>query len=320
MLSRSAQGLYWMGRYLERAERLCRLLRLQVETLVDRPIREIYSGWSRIYASLNREPPVGGLELGANDDLTLADSSPLADDLTFERTNPDSVWSSFAKGRENARQTRHCISSEMWTCLNLAYLRVQELSIGDIWRVSPERFYAEIVRDLDTFAGVAEATMYRGEGWNFLQLGRHIERVQLSVALLLAQIATDRSQDEAYGADWTSLLHLHQAFDAYGRSYSIEVQPDRVLDLLVGDPLLPGSLCRSLDSVASELAAIPPGPASDAEAALQRLASRLCSLVRNDWPDTEDRQELLEQVGEQSRNLHRGVSAAYVDYDTADTS
>ena len=320
MLSRSAQGLYWMGRYLERAERLCRLLRLQVETLVDRPIREIYSGWSRIYASLDREPPVGGLELGANDDFTLADSYTLADDLTFERTNPDSVWSSFAQGRENARHTRHCISSEMWTSLNLAYLRVQELSIEDIWKVSPERFYAEIVRDLDTFAGVAEATMYRAEGWNFLQLGRHIERVQLSVALLLAQIATDLSQDEAYGADWTSLLHLHQAFDAYGRSYSIEVQPDRVLDLLVGDPLLPGSLCRSLDSVASELAAIPPGPASDAEDALQRLASRLCSLVRNDWPDTEDRQELLEQVGEQSRNLHRWVNAAYVDYDTDETS
>ena len=126
MLSRSAQGLYWMGRYLERAEHLCRLLRLETEALVDRPPREIYFGWSRIYGSINRLPPGGTLEIG--DDLfTLVDSYTLADDLTFEHSNPDSVWSCFALGRENARQMRHCISAEMWTRLNLAYLRVQKL-------------------------------------------------------------------------------------------------------------------------------------------------------------------------------------------------
>ena len=59
MLSRSAQGLYWMGRYLERAEHLCRLLRLQTEALVDRPVREIYFGWKRIYGSMYRQPPLG---------------------------------------------------------------------------------------------------------------------------------------------------------------------------------------------------------------------------------------------------------------------
>ena len=91
MLSRSAQGLYWMGRYLERAEFLCRLLRFQTEALVDRPIREIHFGWTRIYNSMGREPPGGGLELMDSDEFTLADSYTLADDLTFERSNSDSV-------------------------------------------------------------------------------------------------------------------------------------------------------------------------------------------------------------------------------------
>ena len=59
MLARSAQGLYWMSRYLERAEHLCRMLRLQAEALVDRPIREVYFGWGRIYGSVNRQPPWG---------------------------------------------------------------------------------------------------------------------------------------------------------------------------------------------------------------------------------------------------------------------
>ena len=72
MLSRSAQGLYWMGRYLERAEHLCRLLRLQTEALVDRPVREIYFGWKRIYGSMYRQPPLGEIEIDS-DEYTLAD-------------------------------------------------------------------------------------------------------------------------------------------------------------------------------------------------------------------------------------------------------
>ena len=126
MLSRSAEGLYWLGRYLERAQHLSRLLRLQTEALVDRPVEEIHFGWLRIYGSLNRQPPVGNIELLAQDDYSLADSYTLADDLTFEPTNPDSVWSGVARTRrENARHVRHCLSAEMWTCLNRSYLRLQ---------------------------------------------------------------------------------------------------------------------------------------------------------------------------------------------------
>ena len=333
MLSRSAQSLYWLGRYLERAQHLCRLLQLQVEALVDRPLSEIYFGWSRLYAGLSRQPPGGDLESGGSDDYTLADSYTLAGDLTFERDNLDSVRNCFALGRENARQVRHYISSEMWTCLNLAWLRLSELDIEDIWKVSPENFYAETVREINTFTGVAEATMYRDEGWRFMRLGRFIERAQLRAALLLAQLAAGRTQGETSDADWTSLLRSCQAFDAYKRSYSVEIQPDQVLDLLVTDPLLPGSLYRALDALAAELAAI--GAHTNARtgaavesfvsfvpfvanastgAAAERLAGRLCALIRYDWPDRSDREALLAQVGEHCRKLHELVTAAYIAY------
>ena len=89
-----------MGRYLERTSHLCSLLRLQVEALVDRPIPEIHFGWRRIYASVDRRPPFGGdFEPDESDDFTLADSYTLAGDLTFERSNLDSVRSCFALGR-----------------------------------------------------------------------------------------------------------------------------------------------------------------------------------------------------------------------------
>ena len=169
-----------MGRYLERTEHLCRLLRSQTAALVDRPIEEIHSGWNRIYNSMNRQPPVGGLELIDSDEFTLADSFTLTDDLAFERSNPDSVWSCLSYGRENARQMRHCISGEMWTHLNLAYLRMQEIDILSIWRDSPESFFAETAAEMDTFVGIATATMYRDEGWHFMQLGRFIEGAQLA--------------------------------------------------------------------------------------------------------------------------------------------
>ena len=143
MLARNAEGLYWMGRYVERTGHLCRLLGEQMETLVDRPIREINFGWSRIYAALRRPPPGPAIGFGGfDDDFALADSFTLADDLTFERSNPDSVWNCFSAGRENARQMRHCITGEMWSCLNLAYLRLRERQIEEIWKTAPEIFYA----------------------------------------------------------------------------------------------------------------------------------------------------------------------------------
>lgn len=315
-----------MGRYLERAEHLCRLMRLQVEALVDRPIREIHFGWSRIYISLNRNPPGGSLELlwGDEEDplvdsFTLADSYTLADDLTFERSNSDSIYSCFSMGRENARQMRNRISGEMWSCLNLSYLRLQEMTIQKIWEVSPEDFYVATAHDIDTFVGVAEVTMYRDEGWRFWRLGRAIERVQSSASLFLAQIETGRRIDESLGEDWTSLLRFCQAFDAYNRKHSVDVKPDQVLDLLVTDPQLPGSLYRSLDAAVTELDAIEPGPSAHSGAPARRLAGRLRALIHYAWPDREDHESLLQWIGEHCRELHGLIMAAYVDYPIEDS-
>ena len=319
MLSRNAQGLYWMGRYLERASQLCRLLELQVEALVDQPLPEIHFGWQRIYATLGQRPPAGGLETDAGEDFALADSYTLAGDLTFESSNPASVRSCLAAGRENARQMRHCISPEMWTCLNLAWLRIRELDIADIWKVSPEGFYARTTREIDTFVGVAEATMYGDEGWHFMRLGRFIERAQLTVALLQAQLSAELAPGTAPEADWTSLLRACRAFNAYQIRYSVEVRPDQVLELLVTDPRLPGSLYRSLDTLASELSALGAGPDPHASAAAERATGRLCALIRYEWPEEQtDRPALLSSARAQCLDLHELVNAAYIDYDLAD--
>ncbi len=311
MLARSAEGLYWMGRYLERAEHLCRLLRLQTEALVDRPLPEIHFGWARIYESIDRQPPSGSLEMVSSDEYTLADSYMLADDLTFDASNPTSIRRCFYLGRENARQMRHNISGEMWIRLNLAYLRHQKLDINDIWRTSPESFYAETSAEINTFMGTADSTMYRDLGWSFLQLGRFIERAQLGVGLLLSQIALDVKDSEYQESQWTSLLRINHAVETYIRAYSVEVLPRRVLDLLVADPMLPNSLCHSIDRVMVELAAIGSGIDERAVSSAQRLVGRTGTLIRYGWPDTDDREGILNRVNEDSQDLHGVVSAGY---------
>ena len=317
MLARSAEGLYWMGRYLERTDLLCRLLREQVETLVDRPIDEINFGWRRIYAALHRQPPGPGVGFGgSDDDYTLADSFTLADELTFERSNPDSLWNNFSQTRENARQMRHCISAEMWTCLNLVYLRIRTLRIEDIWKTAPESFYADIAHDIGTFSGVAETTMYRDQGWRFLQLGRYTERLQATTALLLAQLASVRQRDDPSDDDWWSLLRLCQALDAYTRCYGVEIRPERVLDLLVTDALLPRSLCSSSSTVAAELGALAPGPGPTAAA--PERAGQLLASVHRPWsgqPGRDNQEDRLWRLLEQCRTLHDLIMAAHIRYD-----
>ena len=314
MLSRSAQGLYWMGRYLERAAQLCRLMQLQVEALVDRPLREIHFGWNRVYGSMNQAPPAGTLETYGSDDYTLADSYTLADHLTFEPLNLDSIWNCFASARENARQVRNHISGEMWLSLNLSYLRLRDLTIQEIWKTAPEAFYAGTAKEISTFTGIADATMYRDEGWQFIQLGTYIERVQLSTSIMLSQIAVHDREDESFDADWANLLHVFHAFDAYVHTYSVVVQPGQVLDLIVTDGMLPGSVRRSLDRIAAVLRAIGHGPVSQSSGEASETSESLCTLVRDRRNDVVEWNALLERVNADSRKLHQLVTDAYIDY------
>ena len=320
MLSRHAQSLYWIGRYLERAGHLCRLLRLQSEALVDRPVREIHFGWNRIYNSIGTQPVGGRADLFGDEEFALADSFTLADDLTFERGNPSSVYSCFSQGRENARHTRHCISPEVWTCLNTSFLDLQQQDMVAVWGSDPRAFYDDTVSVINTFGGLTETTMYHDEGWSFLQLGRYIERAQSSTALLLSQVDTSGSSadQEFFEADWISLLRVYHALEVYNHIHSADVVPDQVLDLLVSDPLLPESLSRSINLAASEIDVIGRGPRRHSSRAVQRLTGRLSSMINNEWPDRDDHVEMLREVFEFCGEFHYLVTAAYFEYPVQD--
>ncbi len=316
MLSRSAEGLYWLGRHVERTDDFCRLLREQMGALVDRPLREINFGWRRIYGALGRRlpGPTIGVDEG-DDDFALADSYTLADDVTFERANPGSIRNAFSNARENARQMRHCISGEMWTRLNLAWLRLGAQRIEDIWKPAPETYYADLAHEMDTFAGVVDATLYRDDGWRFLQLGRLVERAQFTLALLLAHVDQVRKLEPPTDGEWSSLLRVCQALDACKRRHGAEMRPARALDLLVDDPHLPRSLRRALDAASETLGAIALGPGPSGAA--RRCADDLAAAVRRPPADAqtlEMRADRLRRMAADCFALHDLVLAAHVGY------
>ncbi len=306
--------MYWLGRYLERAEAISRLLRLQVETLIDRPVWEIRFGWDRVYRYLERTPPVGGIVHWDQDEYELADSFTLANDLTFERHNPGSVWSCFKMGRENARQIRHCLTGEMWICLNVAYLRTKEVTIEDVWVTSPASFYAELNRDIATFMGVAQSTMYREEAWSLLQLGRAIENVQHSIALLRAQLSALERVKEESDVHWISLLRFFHAEDVYEANHGIEMERHAVLSLLATDSFLPRSVCRALDEVHDQLMIL--GEISGRKAVVAaNAASQISSLFRYDWPGGTAGDHELQKARTLAHRLHHELTRTYFNYD-----
>lgn len=322
MLSRSAQGLYWIGRYLERAQHGCRLLTDQFETLKDRSVEEIELSWRRLYAAVDRVPLGGGLGSNLGDDqFMLADAFTLAHDLTFESNNPDAIRSCLGTARENARQVRNTINDELWACLNVPFLEMRDVGIEDIWKDRPGEFYLRTEKAIETFSGIADSTMYRDERWHFLQLGRFVERTQLLAALIDAQLASFPSGEQPYSSDWLSLLRIFGARGAYGRLFSLEIRPALVIHFLVTDPLLSRSVRFGLEMILKALDVISGGRPLAVEAG--RRAGRMASSIDYDWPnyDLEDEdttRTVLQEIRQSCLLLHHDIRAAYFDYEIED--
>ena len=125
---------------------------------------------------------------------------------------------------------------------------------------------------------------------------------------------TSAEDNDASIVGWTALLRANHALDAYSRRHGVEVHPEQALDLLVADPALPTSLCRSLDAAEVELAGCGPGPDTAPGLEARRLVARVREMVRYEWPDQKGRAEFLLQVSELCLELHSLVTATYFHY------
>lgn len=272
MLSRVADNLYWMSRYLERAEHTARLLNVNLHGLADQKAVIGEQRWARmlhsLHVDLSKEPRMVPLEA--------------AHALTYDPELPGSIVCCIALARHNAREVREEISTEMWEQLNRLALHVRTMDRRGVREGRAHAFFQNVKEGAHLFQGVTDATLSHGEGWHFIQLGRYVERVQATVSLLRAHLdatsSDDGDADDQY-TEWVDLLKSCTAFEAYCRTYSVNVRPDQVIGFLLLAPDFPHALRFGVRSIQASLGAlaetIPALQASDVLRTVGRLNSSL---------------------------------------------
>src|SRR5262245_60747437 len=166
MLSRVADSLYWTSRYLERAEHTARLVNVNLNLMLDESPESAARRWDRVRLSLHAPP----LPDAVNDAYRITEL------MTFDTTNQSSIVSCIEMARDNLRHVREQISSEMWEHLNRLFHQIRRNRIADLWNLGPHEFYRSITEGMHLFQGITDSTMTHGEGWQFIQIGRYIER------------------------------------------------------------------------------------------------------------------------------------------------
>lgn len=227
MLSRVAEALYWIGRYVERAEDTARLLDVHLHAMLEDP-------WVDEAAASRDVLRVMGLPYDGD-----VGARGTTQRLAFDRSDTSSICGALIAARENARGVREVVSSELWECLNATYhsLAGQEESSE---RFGPFAFLRHVRDRAATVTGLVEGSMPRDDGWRFLVLGRSLERVDMTTRLLWAP------RGRSSGTSWSELLKCCSAYEAYLRTYRAAIDPDRVVEFLVLDRLFPRSIFVAL--------------------------------------------------------------------------
>ncbi|OBK64732.1 alpha-E domain-containing protein [Mycolicibacterium fortuitum] len=230
MLARNAESLYWIGRYVERADDTARILDVTVHQLLEDSSVDPDIASRTLLRVLGIEPPALRLDVWS-----------LTDIVAFSRdSGGNSIVDSISAARENARGAREVTSTEIWECLNTTYNALAERERA-AKRLGPHEFLSYVEGRAAMFAGLADSTLSRDDGYRFMVLGRAIERVDMTVRLLLSRVG-----DSGSSPAWVTLLRSAGAHDTYLRTYRGVLDAGRVVEFMLLDRLFPRSIFYSL--------------------------------------------------------------------------
>jgi len=305
MLARVADSLYWIGRYVERAEHMCRLADVMLTATLDRS--EAATQVARIALAA----------VGAPDADKIVNPYAAAVSLVLDREDPSSITSSLSAARENARQVRDQITTETWERLNLIYLRMNDPAIARSFEGGSQAFLHETIADLHLFKGAADATMSHGEGWRFLLLGVYLERAQLIGGLLEVCFGDARGHPLTDHFALSNLLRMGCALEPYLRVYTADMQPRYILQFLLLDEDFPRSIRFCTARIEEHLASIARHAESVGHAGPDRLAGRL--RARLQFADMEEIEAqgasgFLASVLDECAAIHRSLHETFVAY------
>ncbi|MGD0301329.1 MAG: alpha-E domain-containing protein [Bryobacteraceae bacterium] len=303
MLSRVADNLYWMSRYLERAEHCARIAGVHLNLMLEHEPASQDRRWWRVLAALGNSEPVEG------DAFAAAQSYAL-----------DQIVDSIAAARDNARQVREQISSEMWEQLNRLYHESRRMGTPEFWGAQPHDLLISVTQSAHLFQGITDSTMIHGEGWQFIQMGRFMERVRATARLIDLHFAEFfRPSADAMNAsehmEWIGLLRSCTAFESYCKVYTADLRPERVAEFLLLNPEFPHSVRFAVDQLRKSLGAVHEASARKPDR-LDKLAGRLTSAL-----SYTPLEEIMSNLHEFSLNIRRlcgnidaGIYQVYISY------
>jgi len=251
MLSRVADSLYWMSRYLERAENTVRQLDVTMSLMLDTGGASAETRWQKLLAALGKP---AGMEWNA-------DLQSMAQKLVFDNLSPASVTFCINGARENARQVREEISSEQWQRLNRLFHQMHSPNAQTQFTASINDTLASVVDGIHLFQGVGDSTMIHGQGWQFIRLGRYLERAYATATMLEVYQADlfnpqERENTGYQYLEMVGLLRCCTAFEAYCQVYTADVAPDRILEFLLLNRDFPHAIRYCVDTIRSAIDSI----------------------------------------------------------------
>ena len=240
MLSRVANSLYWMNRYLERIENTARLIESQLHMLLDLPsMRKDPNAWKPLV-------DITGDEEYFEKNIGSYKREDVIFFHTFDRNYAHSIISCMTAARENARSVREIISSEMWENINNLFLNIADPGARQKAAKNPYKFYYDIKMGCHLILGIAFSTMAHGEAWHFSQLGRLLERADktsriLDVKYFIILPRIDFVGSSLDNVQWTSLLKSISSLEMYRKRFNL-ISSRNIVDFLVFDREFPRSI------------------------------------------------------------------------------
>jgi uncharacterized alpha-E superfamily protein len=281
MLARDADSMYWMSRYVERSEHVARLLLVNSNLLMD--VGELaptlqQRQWQSVLTVFRLEAPP------AADGTGVSLGSRVAQYMVFDRENPNSLINCLTRARENARAIRENISAEMWECLNTAYWSIRADDARARFDDSPDDFYRQIMLSSMLFQGMTDQTQPHDQGWQFTQLGKYLERVDVTSRVIETKFSILRSADNLLAGamrniHWMAVLRSCCSIEAYRRQHIGDMDPLKVASYLILDPTFPRSIRFAIGKAHAAISAIRaevnPLAIDPAERVLGRLDTQL---------------------------------------------
>lgn len=309
MLSRVADCLFWISRYLERAESISRLLNATFHRELD---------LASVTSTDDERPWLANLSILQQtlpEQLTGERFRPpaVAEWLTFDLSNPGSIIGCVNRARNNARSIRGTLGPDVWRAINGLYWQLRDPDFESRARQSPFDYYQAVESGCHLFQGVCDATLPHDEGWEFIRLGRSLERADKTLRTLSVKYHDLAQSTDApmVALEWAGVLKSANAFEAYQRANAGRLDPESVIEFLLLDTTFPRAVRFCLEEASRAISSIEKYTNGRGDGRAERQLGRVISelryaepghLIAGEFPNR--LQNLLQQCVGVGRTVH----------------